>query len=851
MATVATKTSSITVEQYLTRRGVQYAYITVDEEMIKQKDGVKKWSVSKTSWSGTNKACRWTPAEWKKNAGNKLGMPEARFVPKIDAPVGAKRRNEYLAYASSADCVVLDIDDSEGFAKGYPDIDLSTAPRYLSRNKRLEHVFADLSMGSRRKIKNRKGVKAGGKPVADLCTGQMLWARPNEQMIMPDAALLSLDIETFLASSKKRKTKAKSKARAKSAPRNCLMQSNGKATPPPSDDGDDGDDSTATLFYTEYSDMDKYPHPNKMEKGLAIITDQFCAYLDWFRIGTILKMMYPRPHGLQLFSTFSKDRPGYVSEEDVEKHFNGFDPLCQGMSCGTLYHYIRESNPVKYEEWRATIVGESLMLAGDVGLGDAYHIIHGAEHLRITSEKGAGYLWSETRRLWCETGKIVIRCTVARQLIKSLQHVIRLRKAKDHKIWQKLNEESPELATTKKSKELKGLLRVMSGLRMSQGQRGVVEQVMNTRCLRPEFQTEVNSSKHELPIRDGYVLDLRTGESRLRKPHDQWSFELDVSNRGTMCPDAMADANRFFLSIANGDQDLANYIIAILGYSLTAETTEHNLFVFWGAGSNGKSTLVDILTKIMKKFFSPLAEQAMIDTGSGSSATPELMCLMSARLAILSETRQGAKLNDSRIKSLTGGDTITIRALYCDPIEIKPVATLALITNHKPEFEVSSDGMKRRVVMVPFVAKFEHTQENSAYVQSLSRPAVLDCIFSLLVNGAMAYYKNGTLRKPAEACLRATKEHINELDTVSAFLSDCSQPSKRGWPCSACYEAYGAWCEDQAKRPLSAKKFHASMTGAQNIVRKRGKFSGSPKKQSFFALIEPKDESESEDEDEE
>jgi len=830
MATVATISSPIvTIEEYLRKRGIPYAYITIDEEMKMQaKEKKKKWSVLSTKWSGTDKACRWTPAQWLKHSGNKRAMPGVAFVPKTDAPVGTKRTNEYLAYASSADCVVLDIDDAEGFAKGYPDIDLSTAPRYLSRNKRLEHVFADLSMGSRRKIKNRKGVKAGGKPVADLCTGQMLWARPDEPILSPDAPLLPLDIETFMIPSKKRKTKAK--ALATSAVPKTKAKTIRPMDVPKSEDLDG---------WQRYVNSKNRPATEVMEKGLSLIGNQFCGYLDWFRIGTILKMMY-EDEGLILFTNFSKGRPGYVSDADVAHHFSGFGPSPE-MTCGTIHHYIRESNPRAYEHWRSSTVDERLLMDGDIGLGTAYHLTHGRDKLRIISEKGNGYLWHDKKRLWCETGKIVIRGVVARQLIKCVK-LCRYR-------LQCVAAKNKESEDEEENKTIKHLKRVIDGLNQSAKGKGVVEQVITTPCFRPEFQTEVNSSKYELPIRDGYVVDLRTGVSRLRKPCDNWSFELDVSNRGTMCPDAMADARRFFLSIANGDQDLANYIIAILGYSLTAETTEHNLFVFWGAGSNGKSTLVDIIQKIMKKFFSPLAEQAMIDTGCGSSATPELMCLMSARLAILSETRQGAKLNDSRIKSLTGGDTITIRALYCDPIEIKPVATLALITNHKPEFEVSSDGMRRRVVMVPFVAKFEHTAENSAYCQSLSRPAVLDCIFSLLVQGAMAYYKNGTLRKPAEACLRATKAHINELDTVSAFLTDCAQPSKVGWPAAACYEAYGAWCEDQAKRPLSSKKFYASMSGAQNIVRKRKRFSGT-KKISFFAGIEPKEESESDEEDE-
>ena len=49
----------------------------------------------------------------------------------------------------------------------------------------------------------------------------------------------------------------------------------------------------------------------------------------------------------------------------------------------------------------------------------------------------------------------------------------------------------------------------------------------------------------------------------------------------------------------------------------------------------------------------------MLNTGNrtdGGRATPELMPLMTARLAFLNEIKEGAELNRQRITSLTGGD---------------------------------------------------------------------------------------------------------------------------------------------------------------------------------------------------
>jgi len=859
-STITSEVATLTVEEYLTQCQIPYAYVSITE--VAKEDAKKgiKWVVEKTIWCGSNKVCTWSKPQWKRHAGNKRSGKAFEPRPAI-AKVGTRRENDYLAYASSPDHVVLDIDDEQAFADAYPEIDLASTPRYLSRNKRLAHAFVDLTVGNRRKF-HRKGVKGiGGVPVADLCTGQMLWVRPEEPMIMPDAPRLPIDVETFFQKKKRaKKIKAKKAKKAKKAPKktNCTVPcvQETSCPEPPSDDeeaapqvwskkktktsADDGGE----VWFTPYSDKDRYPNQVLMKAGLSMIADRYCRYIDWYKIGTILKMIYGPQYGLQLFTAFSKDRPGWVSADDVRDHFDRFDVNSKSLTIGTIYYYMRESDRAAYALWRESTVGERLLLAGDIGLADAYHMVHGAERLRLVSEKGGGFLWNDSSRLWEETGKIVIRGVVARQLIKCLQITV-------HRLRQEAadNAESGDGETTD-SKTIKGLKKVVGRLRMSNGQRGVVEQVMNTKCLCADFITDVNSSKHELAIRGGYVLDLRTGQSRLRTPRDKFSFELDVSNRGTICPDAMADAQRFFLSIANGDQELADYIISVLGYGMTGENTQHKLFVFWGSGSNGKSTLVDILSRIMMKYYSPLAENAMIDNGcGGGGATPELMCLLSARLAILSESRAGAKLNDTRIKAITGGDKLTIRALYGDPIEVQPCATMCLMTNEKPDYGVANNGMRRRVVMVPFEATFKATPENQAYVKSLSRPECLDAIFSLLVQGAMEYYRNGTLRKPAAACTRVTNAHNNELDTVGAFLAECAQPSKRGWPCASCYEAYTEWCEDSAKRPLTSRMFHSNMTNTQKILKSKKPIDG--KRQSFFVGIEKKVQVEPEESEEE
>ena len=55
----------------------------------------------------------------------------------------------------------------------------------------------------------------------------------------------------------------------------------------------------------------------------------------------------------------------------------------------------------------------------------------------------------------------------------------------------------------------------------------------------------------------------------------------------TTCP----RFERFLSEVFNGDRALVDYLHRVIGYSLTGDTREQCWWMFYGGGSNGKSTL--------------------------------------------------------------------------------------------------------------------------------------------------------------------------------------------------------------------------------------------------------------------
>jgi putative DNA primase/helicase len=85
-------------------------------------------------------------------------------------------------------------------------------------------------------------------------------------------------------------------------------------------------------------------------------------------------------------------------------------------------------------------------------------------------------------------------------------------------------------------------------------------------------------------------------------------------------------------------------------------------------------------------------------------ATPELIPLMTARLSVFAESEKKEKLNAVRVKSLTGNDDISARALYGNQVTFRPKCKIVMLTNHKPEFDISDQAMLDRLKLIPLIS---------------------------------------------------------------------------------------------------------------------------------------------------
>lgn len=158
------------------------------------------------------------------------------------------------------------------------------------------------------------------------------------------------------------------------------------------------------------------------------------------------------------------------------------------------------------------------------------------------------------------------------------------------------------------------------------------------------------------------LLDLTTYQLG---PHDPAALCTKLApvayDPAAQCPQWLA----FLTRILNEDAELLAFVHRALGYMLGGRPVEQVLFFLHGSGANGKSTLLNVLGRLLGDY----ARFASVDSFlNRKHAAPgignDLVRLRGARFVWAMEPEAGRRLAESLIKAVTGDDPIIGRRLY-------------------------------------------------------------------------------------------------------------------------------------------------------------------------------------------
>jgi putative DNA primase/helicase len=182
---------------------------------------------------------------------------------------------------------------------------------------------------------------------------------------------------------------------------------------------------------------------------------------------------------------------------------------------------------------------------------------------------------------------------------------------------------------------------------------------------------------------------------------------------------------------------------------------------------------------------------SMFEVGLHGSGIPNDVAKVDGkRFVTSSETGEAARLNEARVKALTGRDPITARFLHKEFFTFQPVAKFWLATNHKPIIRDDSPGFWRRIQLLPFTQSFIG-REDFTLKDRLKQE--LSGILARAVRGCIEWQRMGL--KPPMKVLAATVEWRDESNLLAPFIEEeCIQISGVGTRIGELYRAYLTWC---------------------------------------------------------
>ena len=260
----------------------------------------------------------------------------------------------------------------------------------------------------------------------------------------------------------------------------------------------------------------------------------------------------------------------------------------------------------------------------------------------------------------------------------------------------------------------------------------------------------------------GGVVDLKTGRTRVNERADRMTKITTATPRG-LCPQWTA----FLANITGGDVELQAYLQRMVGYCLTGATSAHALFFLYGTGANGKSVFANVISTILGDYAATASMDTFVET-RGDRHPTDLAGLRGARFVTAIETEQGRRLNESKVKAITGGDKISARFMHKDFFEYTPQFKPVIVGNHKPAIRNIDEAMRRRLHMIPFTVTIPPERRDPRLTEKLL--AERDGILAWAVAGCLAWQRSG-LQPPA--CVQvATAEYFEAEDALGRWLDE-------------------------------------------------------------------------------
>ena len=288
----------------------------------------------------------------------------------------------------------------------------------------------------------------------------------------------------------------------------------------------------------------------------------------------------------------------------------------------------------------------------------------------------------------------------------------------------------------------------------------------------------------------------------LLKHTSDWfsSFRLDYDfDPDAECPKWL----KYLDDVMEMDDDRIALLQEWAGYLLTHQNDHQKFLVLEGEGKNGKTVFFAAMTAMLGE--DNVSHVAMENFGGRF----DLGVTLGKAANISGDVGEIDQLAEGILKQFTGGDTMQFDRKNLMPVQARPTAKLMCAWNSRPRIKDRSEGLWRRLLLVPFRCQIKESDRIFGmdrpdwWVRSGEAPGILLWAIAGLHR---IREQNGFTKCQASADVLAdyrldSNPAAEFFDEFIEIEDSSSIESKR------LYDLYRHWCSETNCRPLGNRQF--------------------------------------------
>ena len=300
---------------------------------------------------------------------------------------------------------------------------------------------------------------------------------------------------------------------------------------------------------------------------------------------------------------------------------------------------------------------------------------------------------------------------------------------------------------------------------------------------------------------DGFLK----GEKKPIRSHTPLYFNLNALNfdynENGKCPTFLK-----FLEEMIPDPELRRGLQEFIGLCFTPDTSFNVMMFLKGDGANGKSVLLEVIRCLLgKENVSSLGLEAF-----NLARTFPLASSANKLANIASEVSEVGKAEEGVLKQYTGGEPLSVERKQKDPFPMYPTAKLIFAMNTLPVFRDKTDGIFRRIFLIPMDVTIPREKQNRNLIKSdfWENSGELEGIFNWGLEGLKRLRERGHFEMP-QASETAKGSYRAEMNPARNFLLEAVEIGTESDKISSptLFQLYKMWCAENGNSPLNSNNF--------------------------------------------